>query len=693
MSDKLIKDLSETEAATELERLAREIASHDEAYHQNDAPTISDADYDYLRRRNKGIEAKFSDLIRNDSPANKVGATIREGFGKITHVRPMLSLGNAFNETDVQDFQDRIQRFLNLPLDEKIKIIAEPKIDGLSLSIRYEGGKLKYAATRGDGVIGEDVTQNVLTIRNIPQTLPADAPDILEVRGEVYMSHDDFEKLNVQQENAGQKSFANPRNAAAGSLRQLDPTITASRPLLFFGYAWGDLSEPLGETIWEARDRLSNWGFVLNNPVSLCGSVSELLEYYDDLSERRATLPYDIDGIVYKVNRLDWQDRLGFASRAPRWAIAHKFPAEKAQTRLNEITIQVGRSGALTPVANLEPITVGGVVVSRATLHNEDEILRKDIRNGDWVIVQRAGDVIPQIVEVIPEKRLPDSKPFHFPETCPECGSRATREDDKAVRRCTGGLVCPAQAVERLIHFVSREAFDIDHLGEKNIQILWSNGLIQTPADIFRLSNHKDVMTSWERWGERSTENLIAAIEDRTTIELPRFINSLGIPQVGQSTAQLMARHYGQLQTWVDSMKEAQDKGSSAYETLIDIDGIGPSVADDIILFFSEDHNVGALEDLASVVQITDFEELDDMDSPVANKTIVFTGTLETMGRNEAKARAESLGAKVSNSVSKKTDIVIAGANAGSKLKKAEELQVTVLTEEEWSDLIAVMPS
>ncbi|MDD9877415.1 MAG: NAD-dependent DNA ligase LigA [Magnetovibrio sp.] len=683
-----VETLTPLDAAAELERLAGEIARHDAAYHQNDAPLISDAEYDQLRRRNDALEAAFPELVRDDSPSKRVGAPVRDGFGKVTHARPMLSLGNAFSDEDVADFLDRVRRFLNLGDDEAVETVAEPKIDGLSLSIRYEGRALKYAATRGDGTVGEDVTANVRTIADVPGTLPAGAPDILEVRGEVYMSRDDFARLNAAQEEAGAKVFANPRNAAAGSLRQLDTGVTASRPLRFFGYAWGEVSEPLGATVAEARRRFAEWGFQLNEPSAVCGSLGALLEYYADISGRRAELPYDIDGIVYKVNRLDWQDRLGFVSRAPRWAIAHKFPAEKAETRLNEITIQVGRTGTLTPVANLEPVTVGGVVVSRATLHNEDEIKRKDVREGDAVIVQRAGDVIPQVVEAVAAKRPADSKPFVFPEVCPECGSLAVREADEAARRCTGGLICPAQAVERLKHFVSRNAFDIEGLGGKHIEAFWADGLIKMPADIFRLGGQRDAIAEREGWGEKSIDNLLAALDERADIELPRFIFALGIRQVGQATARLLAKHYGSLGAWTEAMAEAQDRDGEAYATLVDIDGIGPGVAEDVLAFFAEAHNREVVDDLAGLVRVAAFEIADTSGSPVAGKTVVFTGTLETMGRSEAKARAEELGAKVSGSVSKKTDMVIAGPGAGSKLKKAEELGVSVLTEAEWSALI-----
>jgi len=682
-------ELTPIEAAAELERLAREIAAHDKAYHQQDAPTVTDAEYDALRRRNDAIEAAFPELVRADSPSQRVGAAVRDGFSKITHARPMLSLGNAFADDDVVGFFERIRRFLNLPDSETVELVAEPKIDGLSVSLRYEGGALVHAATRGDGTVGEDVTANIRTIGDIPTSLPADAPAVVEVRGEVYMAKADFLALNRRQEEAGAKVFANPRNAAAGSLRQLDSGVTAKRPLKFFGYAWGEVSAPLGDTVTAVRERFAAWGFQLNEPSRLCGSVDDILAYYHEVIALRPDLPFDLDGTVYKVNRLDWQDRLGAVSRAPRWAIAHKFPAEQAETRLNAITIQVGRTGTLTPVANLEPVNVGGVMVARATLHNEDEIARKDVREGDWVVIQRAGDVIPQVVRVIEDRRPADSQPYDFPTLCPECGSHAVREEGEAARRCTGGLICPAQAVERLKHFVSRDAFDIEGFGGRNIEAFWTDGLIRTPADIFRLGEHQDALAEREGWGEKSVANLLDALDERRRIELPRFIYALGIRQVGQATARLLARNYGALEAVLEAMQAAQDPESEAYQALVDIDGIGPGVAEDLLAFFAEPHNLEVIRDLADLVEVLPFEAADTSSSPVAGKTVVFTGTLEAMGRNEAKARAETLGAKVSGSVSKKTDIVVAGPGAGSKLKKAEEFGVQVMTEQEWLDFIA----
>ena len=683
-------NLTETEAAAELERLAAEIAAHDKAYHADDAPVISDAEYDALRRLNDAIEARFPDLVREDSPSRQVGAAPAGGFAKVTHARPMLSLGNVFSEEELRDFVDGLRRFLKELRDDPtiaIEFVAEPKIDGLSISLRYENGEFVTGATRGDGAVGEDVTENLRTLDEVPKTLMG-APEILEVRGEVYMTRPDFLEMNKRQEAAGEKVFANPRNAAAGSLRQLDSTITAARPLKLFAYAWGDLSEPVGETQWDFLAALGKWGFPVNPLARVCGSVEEILENYEKLSAARASLDYDIDGIVYKVNRLDWQERLGMVSRAPRWAVAHKFPAEKAETVLNGITIQVGRTGTLTPVAELEPVTVGGVVVSRATLHNEDEIGRKDIRIGDTVVIQRAGDVIPQVVEVVTAKRPKESKPFVFPEVCPECGSHAVRPEGEAARRCTGGLVCPAQALERMKHFVSRNAFDIEGLGAKHIEAFMADDILRTPADIFRLGDHRDGIAGREGWGDRSADNLIAAIGDRRAIDLDRLIYALGIPQVGSATARLLAKQYGALDNWRNAMGAAENRESEAYAELTDIDGIGPSVAEDILEFFGEAHNRAVLDDLGELLDVRNFEAPNIGGSPIAGKTVVFTGTLETVTRSEAKVRAESLGAKVAGSVSTKTDYVVAGPGAGSKAKKAADLGIATLTEDEWLKLI-----
>ena len=682
-----VEDLMPWDASVELDDLSRQIAEHDAAYYQRDAPKISDADYDALRRRLDDIEAAFPQLVKPDSPSQRVGAPVSTGFKKVPHAVAMLSLGNAFNDDDVVEFVARVRRFLGLREDEAVEIVCEPKIDGLSVSLRYEKGKLKQGATRGDGATGEDITENLKSLGEIPRTLN-DAPDVLEVRGEVYMTKPDFAALNRAQEDAGRKIFANPRNAAAGSLRQKDPAVTASRPLRMFAYAWGQVSGPLADTHWRFLERLRTWGFPTNPLAELQTDVDGCLAFYRRIEEQRATLEYDIDGMVYKVNRLDWQQRLGAVSRAPRWAIAHKFPAEKAQTVLTDITIQVGRTGVLTPVANLEPVTVGGVVVSRATLHNEDEIARKDVRVNDTVIIQRAGDVIPQVVSVVVEKRPGGSQPYVFPDTCPECGSHAERKDGEAATRCTGGLVCPAQRVERLKHFVSRGAFDIEGLGARNIEAFSNEGIVKTPADIFRLRDRADEIAARDGWGRQSANNLFAAIDERRAISFERFIFALGIRQVGQATARTLARQYGSLQGWRRQMDEARDRESDAYGELVNIDGIGPLVADDLLGFLNEDHNRDVLDDLAGLLTVEDFKAPDTSSSPVAGRTVVFTGSLESLSRAEAKTRAEALGAKVAGSVSKKTDYVVVGADAGSKARKARDLGITTLTEREWLELI-----
>jgi DNA ligase (NAD+) len=689
--------LMKPDAAVELELLAAEIAAHDKAYHQEDAPEISDADYDALRQRNAAIEARFPDLIRADSPSKKVGAAPAQGFSKVRHRRPMLSLDNAFSDEDVVEFYDRIRRFLSLGSDEEIAVVAEPKIDGLSISLRYEDGVFVQGATRGDGAEGEDVTRNLLTLDDVPRRLTGDVPAVLEVRGEVYMGRADFLALNQRQEEAGGKVFANPRNAAAGSLRQKDPKVTAARPLKLFTYAWGDISgadaQGYGGDIdwrsqWAFYDRLKGWGLTVNPLSKRCVGAEETLAFYRAIEVERPDLDYDIDGVVYKVDRLDWQQRLGFVSRAPRWATAHKFAAEKARAKVLDIGIQVGRTGVLTPVAHLEPVTVGGVVVQRATLHNEDYIAEKDIRVGDTVIIQRAGDVIPQVLEVDTDQREGDPAPFEMPHECPVCGSAAVREPGQAAWRCTGGLVCRAQVKERLKHFVSRDAFDIEGLGGRHVEAFLEDGLIDTPVDIFDLKEKRDEIAGREGWGEKSADNLLDAIDARRTIELPRFIYALGIPQIGQATARLLAGRYGDLESLRKSMLDAQDEEGEAYAELIDIDGIGRSMAADLIGFFKEPHNLQLLDKFSGKLNVQAFEQPTSADSPVAGKTVVFTGTLEKMGRAEAKATAESLGAKVAGSVSKKTDIVIAGPGAGSKLKKAEELGVSVMDENAWLVLI-----
>ena len=681
-----VDQLLPLEAAAEAEELAREIAGHDLAYHQKDAPTVSDAEYDALRRRLEDIEAKFG-LIREDSITKRVGAAPAAGFGKVRHGVPMLSLGNAFTDEDVAEFLARVRRFLGLNEDEPVEVVAEHKIDGLSVSLRYEDGRLVRGATRGDGATGEDITENLKTIDDLPQVLEGDAPAVIEVRGEVYMSKDDFQALNQRQQEAGEKTFANPRNAAAGSLRQLDPAVTAQRPLSLFAYAWGEISEAPAPTQWDFIQRLRRWGFQAS-PAKRCRDVGDCLAYYRETDERRASLSYDIDGMVYKVNRLDWQERLGQVSRAPRWAIAHKFPAEKATTILNRIIIQVGRTGSLTPVAELAPVTVGGVLVSRATLHNEDYIAEKDIRVGDTVVIQRAGDVIPQVVEVVMDKRLTSSQPYKFPNICPDCDSHAVREEGEARRRCTGGLVCHAQAVERLKHFVSRNAFDLEGLGAKSIQDFHKDGLIKTPFDIFFLKGLAAKICERDGWGEKSLNNLLRAIEDKKEISLERFIYALGIRQVGQATAKLLARQYGSFKNWRDAMIAAKAGDSDDCANLINIDGVGPAMAKDLIEFFDEKHNLDVVNELDKILTIEDYIAPDESASPISGATVVFTGSLETMSRGEAKARAESLGARVAGSVSKKTDYVVIGADAGSKAKKAADLGVKTLEEGQWLDLI-----
>ncbi len=690
-NDRDISGCTEEEAAAELARLAGEIDRHDALYHGRGAPEISDAEYDALRRRNEALEAMYPGLVRADSPSARVGAAPGPGFSKVSHTAPMLSLANAFGREDVVDFDARIRRFLGLDDAETVEMLAEPKIDGLSISLRYEAGVFVLGATRGDGTVGENVTANLQTVGDVPERLSGAAPAVLEVRGEIYLRRADFLELNAAREQAGESVFANPRNAAAGSLRQLDATITASRPLGMFAYAVGEHTDAVGPTQWGFLERLADWGFKVN-PLSRVGAdVDAVLAFHDEIQAARAGLDYDIDGTVHKVNRIDWQNRLGNVSRAPRWAIAHKFPAEQAQTVLEAITIQVGRTGALTPVANLAPVTVGGVVVSRASLHNEDEIVRKEICEGDTVIVQRAGDVIPQVVEVVRDRRPPGSQPFVFPERCPECGSLAVREDGEAVRRCTGGLICPAQAVERLKHFVSRDAFDIEGLGGKHIETFWREGLIATPADIFRLAAREATgdapIGGREGWGEKSVENLFRAIEDRRTIGLDRLIFALGIRQVGQATARLIAREYGTVQAWRSAMIAAADREGEAYADLVAVDGIGPSVAKDLIDFFAEPHNLAVLDGLDAELSLSALAR-SGADSALAGKTVVFTGTLETMTRAEAKARAETLGANVAGSVSGKTDFVVAGADAGSKARKAAELGVEIMSEADWQALL-----
>lgn len=687
-------DMDALDAKVRHSDLVKEIRRHNDLYHGADAPEITDAEYDALYQELLRLEDQYPTLRSKDSPSQKVGAAPARGFKKVTHTVPMLSLSNVFSEEELAEFLGRIRRFLGLANDAPIEIVAEPKIDGLSCALLYKNGKLVQAATRGDGMEGEDITANVMTIADIPKILKGDAPEVLEVRGEIYMARSDFKTLNEGLEAAGKKIFANPRNAAAGSVRQLDANITAQRNLRFFGYALGDLSEKIADTQEGVRQKLAAWG-IPETPY-ICGlTQNALMAFYNKLIVQRPDLDYEIDGIVYKVNDLSLQERLGFVSRSPRWATAHKFPAERAITRLLDIDIQVGRTGALTPVARLEPITVGGVVVSNATLHNEDEIRRKDIRIGDMVVIQRAGDVIPQVVEALADKRHEGVTEYIYPDHCPVCGSLAIREEGEVVRRCTGGLICDAQAVERLKHFVSRLAFDIEGLGAKMIEQFWEKGIIKTPADIFRLRKKNEAgeivppLQEWEGWGEKSASNLFESIDKRREIALNRFIYALGIRQIGEVTAKRLAAHYGNIETMHDAMIAAQNRQSETFADLISIEDIGPAVADDLLGFFAEEHNLVILEELIKVLNIADYIRVQTSDSPVAGKTVVFTGALVTMTRQEAKARAESLGAKVAGSVSAKTDYVVAGEDAGSKLKKATELGVNVLSEEEWQQLIA----
>ena len=690
-ADRGVDALDAEEAAAELARLAAEIARHDALYHGRDAPEIDDAAYDALRRREAALAARFPGLARADGPSARVGAPPAAGFARIAHASPMFSLGNAFGPADVAEFYARVRRFLGLGPEAAVEMVAEPKIDGLSISLRYERGRFVFGATRGDGAVGEDVTANLRTLEDVPDRLSGAAPALLEVRGEVHMRRSDFIALNAAREEAGESAFANPRNAAAGSLRQLDASITAGRPLRMSAYGWGAHDDAVGPTQWGFLERLAGWGFRVDGLSRPCATIEDALAFHGEVESARATLDYDVDGVVYKVNRTDWQARLGSAGRAPRWAVAHKFPAEKAETVVESIVVQVGRTGALTPVANLAPVTVGGAVVARSSLHNEDEVARKDVRVGDTVVIQRAGDVIPQIVAVVEGKRPDGAAPFAFPEACPECGSRAVREDGAAVRRCTGGLVCPTQAVGRLKHFVSRGAFDVEGLGGRHVEAFLRDGLIRTPADIFRLEEREAAVgqriADRDGWGERSAENLFRAIEARRTIGFDRLIHALGIRQVGQATALVLAREYATLPAWREAMLAAKDRDGPAYAELVAIDGIGPAVAADLVDFFAEPHNLEVLEALEGALRPTAVEA-PASESAIAGKTVVFTGTLETMTRAEAKARAETLGAKVSNSVSRKTDLVVAGADPGSKTRKAEELGIDVVDEAGWRALI-----
>ena len=715
MSTKSVDKLTSAEAGKELDRLAREIAEHDRRYHGEDAPTIPDADYDALRRRNAEIEERFPLLVRPDSPSHRVGVRASEKFGKVMHRVPMLSLDNAFSDEDVGDVLGRVRRFLGLKEDEAVPVTAEPKIDGLSASLRYENGVLVQGATRGDGSEGEDITANLRTISDIPLRLKGKPPKVLEVRGEVFMTHKAFEALNKRQEKDGKPTYANPRNSAAGSVRQLDPSITAGRTLNFFAYTWGEISDLPADTQLGMVEKFESYGFAVNPLMKRCDSLEAMLKVYRDIESKRARLGYDIDGVVYKVDSLKLQERLGFVSRSPRWAIAHKFPAEQAETVLEDIEIQVGRTGKLAPVARLKPVTVGGVVVSNATLHNEDQIARLDVRIGDTVVIQRAGDVIPQVVTVLTDKRPRNAKPYKFPDTCPICGSHAVREVDEKTgkvdvdRRCTGGLICDAQTVERLKYFVARDAFDIEGLGGTMIELFHDKGLLKEPADIFALtekpakvakalSEHRAALSEERRGAEgkepakkakkeegegKLVENLMAAIEQRRTIGLDRLINALGIRHVGETTARLIARHYRSIEAFLEGMG-----ADNALEELQHIEGIGGVVAEAIHDFFAEKHNRDALKRLLAWLTVTPMAAA-AKNSPVSGKTVVFTGTLEKMTRQEAKARAEALGAKVSGSVSAKTDIVVAGPGAGSKLKEAQKHNVQVMDEEAWLKLIS----
>ena len=698
-ADIAIDQLDEAQARAELARLADLLAQANAAYHREDAPVFDDAEYDALKRRNAEIETRFPHLKRTDSPSEQVGAAPSEGFGKITHALRMMSLSNAFDDEDVVEFDQSVRKYLGAP--GEIAYTAEPKIDGLSLSIRYEMGQLIHAATRGDGEIGENVTANALTIADIPQTLDG-APDILEVRGEVYMSHADFEALNTRNAARGGKTFANPRNAAAGSLRQLDPEITRARPLKFFAYSWGELSAPLADTQMAATRRLQTLGFQINPLTRRFTEITDLIAHYHSIEAQRATLGYDIDGVVYKVDDLALQRRLGFRSTTPRWAIAHKFPAELAWTRLEAIDIQVGRTGALSPVARLTPVTVGGVVVSNATLHNEDYIAGrdskggeirggKDIRVGDWVEVYRAGDVIPKIADVDLSKRPDEAAPFLYPTVCPECGSEAIREEGDAVRRCSGGLICPAQAVEKLKHFVSRGAFDIDGLGAKQVEQFYKDGWIKEPADIFTLRDRygsgMQQLKNREGWGEKSANSLFDAIDARKTIPLAKLIFALGIRHVGDSSASLLATTYGTWAAFETAMSEAQVGVGAQWDDLLAVDGVGAVMATSVITAFHQAAERASIDRLVAHLTVVEAAKPKN-DSPVSGKTVVFTGTLEKMTRAEAKARAESLGAKVSGSVSAKTDLLVAGPGAGSKEKKARELGIETLDEDGWLALI-----
>ena len=686
------EELTRSEAQAELKDLALRIAELDVAYHRNDMPLLTDAEYDALKRRNEQIEALYPDLIQPNSPSLRVGSGVAEGFKKVTHRVPMLSLSNIFEESEIYDFIDKIRRFLGLSENENIEIMAEPKIDGLGYSALYHKGVFEVGATRGDGFVGEDITANLKTIQTFPKRFHAsndlfdtDFPEWIDIRGEVYMSKEDFMALNAQQDSLGKKTFANPRNAAAGSLRQLDPAITAQRKLSLFGYTYGFVEGKKWRTHWDFLNSIRTWGFPVSPDIRLCRTAEEMAVYYREMMAKRASLSYDIDGVVYKVNDFALQERLGFITRSPRWAVAHKFPAEKAITRLNKIRIQVGRTGAMTPVADVEPVNVGGVIVQHATLHNADEIVRKDIREGDTVVIQRAGDVIPQIVEVVLDKRPTDSRPYVFPTVCPVCGSHAIREGDDAVTYCSGGLICPAQTVESLKHFVSKNALDIDGLGDKNIQLFFDLGWVKNAVDLMNLSQtHGDELKARDGWGAKSTENLFRAIDHvKEGVPLERFIFAIGIREVGEATARLLAKTFG---SWAHFYQIMQS--DEAYEALVHIEGVGPVMARYIVDFFAEEHNRNLLSKLTDIIPINVFDASQEKQTRLTGKVVVFTGSLTSMTRAEAKAKALSAGAKVSGSVSAKTDYVVAGEEAGSKLDKARDLGVSVISEKEFHQML-----
>ena len=685
---KMPSELLEEEAKEELTALAEEIKNHDIKYYEDNNPTADDFYYDGLRRRFETLAGYFPRFPISIEIMGKVGSAPAAGFDKITHSEPMLSLANAFDREEVYEFAERVRRFLRLGSEITLELVAEPKIDGLSACLRYEEGELVYGATRGDGTIGEDITKNLLTIDDIPKTLTKQVPDVLEVRGEVYMTKKAFERLNMSQEASGKSKFSNPRNAAAGSLRQLDPSITAARSLNFFAYSWGEVSSIKINTHFEFLNLFETNGFVVNDLTEICVSVDQVLSCHEKIHNLRERLPYEIDGMVYKVNRLDWQNRMGSISRSPRWAIAHKFPAEQIETRLMQIDIQVGRTGVLTPVGRLEPVKVGGVLVSNVTLHNEDEIERKDIRVGDRVVIQRAGDVIPQVVRVNRSTRSRLSEKFIFPKKCPSCGNETQRSEGEAARKCVAGLFCDAQAIERLRHFVSKNAMNIDGLGEKQIKSFWDKGWIQNPADIFRLARYRDELVKLSGWGGKSIENLFQAIDNSRVIRFDGFIYSLGIPQVGQQTAKLLAENYIDIEHWQRAMVSCVEGDEAAWNSLINIDQIGESVGKDLLNFFNQQRNIDIVTDLASELNIESYKIQKTAQSKITGKTVVFTGMLVAMGRAEAKARAEKLGARVSSAISQKTDYLVVGEAAGSKAKKAQQLGVSILSEQEWMTML-----